>query len=170
MIGAQKLISTDASHVFNSPKNSIWTLGLIAFSKMLSPSHAQESVSLYKSYKQYLLEDSNNDQSETKEASKELLRHGFQKFSSNRFGRMLSLSQTFEENKIMIGKFYEDQVDEHANKLVLACFAYLNSEWFQLCCSIAVKIYQIVVVPIKDALGMDEARDIKSEKLSWTGL
>ena len=137
---------------------------------MLSPSHAQESVSLYKSYKQYLQEDSRNGQSETKEVSGGLLKHGFQKFSSNRFGRMLSLSETFEENKNMIRKFYDDQVDEHANKLVLACFAYLNSEWFQLCCKIAAVVNKLVVLPIKEALGMDAARSTKSDSRSWSGL
>ena len=169
-IGAHKLISTDAAHVFSSPKNSIWTLGLIAFSKLLSPSHAQESISLYKSYKQYLQEDSIDEQSETKEVSKKLLKNGFQKFSSNRFGRMLSLSETFEANKTTIRKFYDDQVDEHANKLVLACFAYLNSEWFQLCCKIATNINELVVLPMKEALGMDEGRSSKSDSRSWTGL
>ena len=40
-IGVAKLISTDAQHVFSSPSNSIFTLGLIAFAKFLSPSHSQ---------------------------------------------------------------------------------------------------------------------------------
>ena len=40
-IGVAKLISTAAQHVFSSPSNSICTLGLIAFAKFLSPSHAQ---------------------------------------------------------------------------------------------------------------------------------
>ena len=169
-IGPQKLISTDASHVFTSPKNSIWTLGLITFAKLLSPSHAQESISLYKDYKQYLKLDSLDEQSASKEVSKKLLNHGFQKFSSNRFGRMLALSETFEENKETLRKFYNQQVDEHANKLVLACFAYLNCDWFQLCCTIASKINKIVVIPMKEALGIDEGRSKKSESRSWSGL
>ena len=170
LIGAQKLISTDAAHVFSSPKNSIWTLGLIAFSKLLSPSHAQESISLYKAYKQYLKLDSLDEQSESKEISEKLLNHGFQKFSSNRFGRMLALSETFEENKDTIRKFYEHQVDEHSNKLVLACFAYLNCDWFQLCCRLASKINKLIVLPMKEALGIDENRSKKSDSRSWSGL
>ena len=47
-IGVTKLISTDAQHVFSSPSNSIFTLGLIAFAKFLSPSHSQLNISLYK--------------------------------------------------------------------------------------------------------------------------
>ena len=50
-IGVVKLISTDAQHVFSSPSNSIFTLGLIAFAKFLSPSHSQLNISLYSQYK-----------------------------------------------------------------------------------------------------------------------
>ena len=107
-IGTQKLISTDASHVFSSPKNSIWLLGLIAYAKFLSPSHAQESVSLYKQYKEYLKQDSEDDTSETQKDSLELLKKGFNKFSSNRFGRVLERSDIFVANKTMIAKFYDE--------------------------------------------------------------
>ena len=101
-IGASKFFSTDAGHVFNSPKSSIFTLGLIAFAKFLSPSHAQESISLYKQYNQFLKADSEDPHSETKEVSANLLKQGFQKFSSNRFGRLLSLAEIFVENRKMI--------------------------------------------------------------------
>ena len=169
-IGTNKLISTDAGHVFNSPSNSIFTLGLIAYAKFLSPSHAQESVSLYKEYKQYLKEDSEDISSDTREVSNKLLRKGFQKFSSNRFGRVLALAEIFVENRIMIAKFYEDQVDPHANKLFSACYAYLKSAWFNLCCDIGCKYYRSVIVPIKEAIGIDEFRDKTSEYRSWTGM
>ena len=68
-IGVAKLISTDAQHCFSSPSNSIFTLGLIAFAKFLSPSHAQTIISLYKPYKQFLTEDSKAENSETSEIS-----------------------------------------------------------------------------------------------------
>ena len=113
--------------MFNSPKSSIFTLGLIAFAKFLSPSHAQESISLYKQYNQFLKADSEDPHSETKEVSANLLKQGFQKFSSNRFGRLLSLAEIFVENRKMIAKYFDEQVDQHANKLFLACYAYLRS-------------------------------------------
>ena len=116
-IGTQKLISTDAAHVFNSPKNSVWLLGLIAFAKFLSPSHAQESVSQYKQYKEFLKQDSEDDDSDNQQKSLVLLKAGFNKFSSNRFGRVLELSDIFVANQDMIEKFYDEQVDQHANKL-----------------------------------------------------
>ena len=169
-IGSQKLISTDASHVFSSPKNSIWLLGLIAFAKFLSPSHAQESVSQYKQYKEFLKQDSDDDNSNTQQISSELLKTGFNKFSSNRFGRVLELSDIFVANKEMIEKFYDEQVDQHANKLFLACFAYLNSDWFKLCCDIGSKFYKSLVIPIKEAIGIDEFKNKKSEFRSWSGM
>ena len=169
-IGVSKLISTDAAHVFNSPKSSIFTLGLIAFAKFLSPSHAQESVSLYTQYKQFLKTDSEDNSSETREVSANLLKHGFQKFSSNRFGRLLSLAEIFVENKPMIVKFYEEQVDQHANKLFLACYSYLNSSWFNLCCEIGSGFYKSTILPIKAALGIDEFRSQSSEYRSWKGM
>ena len=169
-IGVSKLISTDAGHVFNSPKSSIFTLGLIAFAKFLSPSHAQDSVSLYKQYKLFLKADSEDLDSDTREISANLLKHGFQKFSSNRFGRLLSLAEIFVENKPMIVKFYEEQVDQHANKLFLACYSYLNSSWFSLCCEIGAGFYKSTILPIKAALGIDEFRSQSSEYRSWSGM
>lgn len=169
-LGPQKLISTDAGHVFSSPSSSIFTLGLIAFAKFLSPSHAQESISLYKEYKQFLKEDSEDMHSETKDKSEDLLKKSFQKFSSNRFGRVLALAEIFVENRDMIAKFYMEQVDQHANKLFLACYAYLRSPWFNLCCEIGAKLYRSVIVPIKAAIGIDEFRNKSSEHRSWSGL
>ena len=170
VLGTNKLISTDAGHVFSSPSSSIFTLGLIAFAKFLSPSHAQESVSLYRQYKQFLKEDSEDEQSETREKSAILLGKGFQKFSSNRFGRVLALAEIFIENKEMLIKFYDEQVDQHANKLFLACFAYLRSPWFNLCCEIGAAFYKSVILPIKAAIGIDEFRDKPSVYRSWSGM
>ena len=154
--------------MFNSPKNSVWLLGLIAFAKFLSPSHAQESVSQYKQYKEFLKQDSEDDDSDTQQKSLVLLKAGFNKFSSNRFGRILELSDIFVANQDMIEKFYDEQVDQHANKLFLACYAYLNSEWFKLCCAIGSKFYRSLVIPIKEAIGIDEFKVKKSEFRSWS--
>ena len=53
-VGVANLIGKGASHVFSSPKNSIWYLGLIAVAKLLSPSHSVESISLYNDYTKFL--------------------------------------------------------------------------------------------------------------------
>ena len=70
----------------------------------------------------------------------------------------------------MIGKFYDEQVDAHANKLFLACYAYLRSPWFNLCCEIGAKYYRSVILPIKSAIGIDEFFDQPSVYRSWTGM
>ena len=164
------MISTEAQHVFNSPNNSIMTLGLIAFSKFLSPSHAQHSISLYKPYKQFLLDDSKSEESDTRSVSVKLLKNGFLGFSSNRFGRTFSLAQTFIDHRDLIQKFFDEQVDQHQNKLFTACYAYLQSRWFNLCCEIGAKVNTMTVLPMKSALGIDDYRNSKSEARSWSGL
>ena len=57
-VGMSNLISSEATHCFSGPKNSVWYLGLIAISKLLSPSHLKESTSLQSSYLQFLNEES----------------------------------------------------------------------------------------------------------------
>ena len=88
--------------------------------KLLHRSHALRSD-------QFLKEDSDDETSDTKDVSAKLLKKGFQKFSSNRFGRVLNLAGIFVENRGMVSNFYEETVDPHANKLFLACYSYLRS-------------------------------------------
>ena len=80
LIGVANLIGKGASHVFSSPKNSIWFLGLIAVAKLLSPSHNTETISLYKDYTKYL----SRIEMESEETKK--LKNDFKGFISNRFG------------------------------------------------------------------------------------
>ena len=72
LIGKSNLISENAAHVFNSNKSSIWYLGLIAFAKLLSPSHNKESVSLYTDYTKFLRDHD--------ESTKEILNKGSKYF------------------------------------------------------------------------------------------
>ena len=113
-VGAKNLIGKGASHVFGSPKNSIWYLGLIAVAKLLSPSHSVESISLYNDYTKFL-SNINGD-------SAKKLKNDFKGFISNRFGRIGELSSAIKEHVIYIRQFFEEQVDENANKLVLAVY------------------------------------------------
>ena len=169
VIGVSSLISQNASHVFTSKSSSIWTLGLIAFAKLLSPSHSKESVSLYTHYKQFLKDDSESG-SKTSVLSGELLKKGFKGFQSNRFGRTGELSQLVVEHQELIRKFFDEIVDEHANRLVLAVHAYQRSEWFMLGCKIASEFHNSVVLPIKKIIGIDEFKDVKVPNRSWQGL
>ena len=70
----------------------------------------------------------------------------------------------------MINNFYDETVDPHANKLFLACYAYLRSPWFSLCCEIGSALYKSTVLPIKAALGIDDFRRKESEFRSWSGM
>ena len=135
MIGPDKLISKGAYHVFQSPKSSIWYLGLIALAKLVSPSHSKEPISQYTSYKSFLQKNvsSENDYATL---SKQLLKDSFHGFQSNRFGRIGELSHCVVLHKPILDAFFDKQVDENANKLVLAVFCYLKSQWFVLCCEI----------------------------------
>ena len=167
--GVQKLIGLGASYVFSGGANSIWYLGLIAFAKLLSPSHAQQSISLFSLYKEFLTRDSDS-LSSTSNLAKNLLKAGFTTFSSNRFGRLPELSSTFSAHVPLLKNFFANSVDENANKLVLACSAYLDSEWFHLCCQVASDIDTILTQPLKAALGIDENQHNRSESRSWSGL
>ena len=56
-IGVQKLLNVAAGQkIFLSPSTSVHTLGQIAISKLLSPSHAAQSISLYTDYIQWMEE------------------------------------------------------------------------------------------------------------------
>ena len=172
-IGAEKLISTKASFVFSgrgSKKQSIWTLGTIAISKLLGPRHCKESISLSSDYKCFLKDDSEDVDSDTQELSKILIKEGFESFSSNRFGRTGSISSSIVKHRPVLQKFFAEAVDEAANKLNLACSAYLESEYFLQTCKIAKHSYENLILPLKEALGIDKFKNQKSKYRSWEGL
>ena len=168
-IGVSKLISAGASHCFNAPKNSVWYLGLIALAKLLSPSHAKESISLYCEYQGFLKRDISSG-SETSKLSGELVKKGFKGFVSNRFGRIGELSTAVVKHKSILEKFFEKQVNEHANKLVLAVSCYTNSQWFNLCCEVSLFFYDFVSLPFKCVIGIDEFKKTSNPKRSWRGI
>lgn len=157
-VGASNLISEGAAHVFNAPKTSIWYLGLLALAKLLSPSHNAESISLHTEYKDFLRADSKSNSS-TSKLSKDLIKNGLKGFESNRFGRLGELSATVVAQASMLNTFFENQVNEHANKLVLAVSCYKESEWFVSCSEVASQFYSQVTLKIKLVLGIDEYKD-----------
>ena len=54
-IGVQKFLQPSAGEdIFKSPGSSVHTLGVIAIAKLLSPSHASHSISVYSEYKLWL--------------------------------------------------------------------------------------------------------------------
>ena len=99
--------------------------------------------------------------------SKELLKNNFNGFKSNRFGRIGELSNYVMIHKPVLAVFFDKQVDEHANKLVLAVFSYLKSQWFILCCEIASCFYSSVTMRLKRVMGIDEYKNDTQTVHSW---
>ena len=169
-VGKDKLISVAASHVFSSPSNSIFTLGLIALSKLLSPSHSQQTISLYMQYKSFL-KDLSTSESDLKDLATQTLKAQFKGFGGgNRFGRVSYLAQTFVNHHPILVKFFENVVNVNQNKLFCACNAYIQSEWFLLCCRISSVFNSALVLPMLQALGIDQGKAEKSEFRSWKGI
>ena len=157
-IGVQNLIKTSAgSKVFMCPGSSIHTLSLIAISKLLSPSHASHSVSLYNEFITWM------------DAHK-VKYDGFKGFISNRFGRIAELAKTYLKLKEHILKFFEAVVDENSNKLVLAVSTYIQNDWFQCCTEVYSLIADWVIFPIMDLLGIDKQQDHRNENRNWVGV
>ena len=82
---------------------------------------------MYKDYKQFQKDESNRS-SELADTSAKLLKKGFSGFQSNRFGQIGELSTAVLAHSAILEKFFNEVVDEHANKLTLAVFAY-KKQW-----------------------------------------
>lgn len=157
-IGIHQLLDLSAGdRVFNSPGSSVHTLGEIAISKLLSPSHAANSVSLYSDYTTWMKEQG-------------IDHSGFNGFQSNRFGRIAEIAKQFLNMRENILKFFDAVVDENANKLVLAVSTYVQSEWFLTCSRVYEKVGDAAIFPFMDLLGIDEAKKNKRADRNWEGI
>ena len=144
-IGIQKLLQlTTGEKVFTSPSSSIHTLGLIALAKLLSPSHASHSISLYNDYKCWL------QMNEIQTGS------NFKGFVSNRFGRIAELSQIHIIHKDHMKKFFDDVVDINSNNLVLAVSTFIQNDWFTQCSELYTEIGDMVIFPLMEFIGIDD--------------
>ena len=120
-IGVQKLLDLSAGQkAFCSPSTSIHTLGQIAISKLLLPSHASHSISLFNEYTSWM-------------EMQGIEKAGFRGFCANRFGRIAEIAREFIARRDSIMAFFEAIVDENANKLVMAVSTYIQNDWFVMC-------------------------------------
>ena len=157
-IGVQKLLKTTAGQfAFSSPKSSIHTLGQIAIAKLLSPSHAAQTISLYPQFIEYMKMNSITDT-------------GFKGFSSNRFGRIADISRTFNGMREDIMMFFDEYINVNSNKLVLAVATYIESDWFLLCSKIYEELGNDIIFPLIEILGIDKAKKTKRNDRNWNGL
>ena len=142
-IGVQKLLDVSAAQkAFLSPSNSIHTLAQIAIAKLLSPSHASHSVSLFNEYKTWM--EANNVDHE-----------GFKGFTANRFGRIAEIAKEFLARRQSVFSFFDSVVDINSNKLVLAVSTYIQNDWFLLCSEVYNEMGKLVIFPIMELLGID---------------
>ena len=101
-IGVQKLIPIATGEKVFKSDSSIHTLGLIAITKLLSPSHAAYSISLYHEYTQWV--------------DAEGIEHAeFKGFVANRFGRIAEMGKELLVRKEPIMNFFNAIVDANAN-------------------------------------------------------
>ena len=156
-IGNDKLIGPGAGNKAFQKSSSIITLGLIALSKLLSPSHAALSYSLYSAYKTW--------RKETGKSTKDFLG-----FNGNRFGRPTELAILFLEHKTDLIEYFHDNVDEHSNHLVLAVLSYIESEWFETGCKVYREMGSHLIVPMKRILGIDKFAEEQIEDRNWIGV
>ena len=157
-IGVHNLISVKVREkAFTSFGSSIHTLGEIAIFKLLSPSHAAHSVSLYSEFAQWMEQEG-------------IERQGFKGFTANRFGHIAQKANQFLKIKDQVLKFFDSMVDINSNKLVLAVSVYIQSDWFNLCCKLYRKIADLVIFPLMDLLGIDErVKNFKNVR-DWYGV
>ena len=80
-------------------------MGLIAITKLLSPSHASHTVSLYNEYITWM--EVNN-----------ITHDGFAGFISNQFGRITELAKEFLKRRELIMAFFEAVVDENPSLIL----------------------------------------------------
>ena len=104
---------------FLSPSTSIHTLAQIALAKLLFPSHASHSVSLFNDYKTSM--DMNN-----------IDHYGFKNFTSNQFRRLAEIAREFTDRRQLILSFFDLVIGINLNKLVLAVSTYIQNDWFVL--------------------------------------
>ena len=156
-IGREKLIGQNCGSFAFQSKSSIVILGLMAISKCLSPSHAVASISLYKSYKDWRQEEG-------------LDYEDFKGFQTNRFGRTSFLASLYLKHQQDLTRYFDEEVDENSNRLVLALTAYFQSDWFTMGCRVYSTFESIIIKPLCVLLGIDANKSVNREDRNWIGV
>ena len=136
---------------------SVHTLGLIAITKLLSPSHAQQSVSLYDDYKFWM-------------ANNGLAYEGFRGFQANSSGRIAELAQEYLARCESTQTFADSVVDVNSNNLALGVSTFIQNDWFTCCSRVYSLVGQVMIFPMMELLGLDKKGKENCAKRSWTGV
>ena len=156
-IGVQNLISLSEIQSAFLKSNSVFIMGINAISKLLSYSHATLPYSLSVVYKNWRKKQG-------------LETNQFKGFSSNRFGRTVTLAKLFVEHRDDLVQFFDQCVDENANKLVLAVSGYITSDWMLMCSKAYSLIGEMFILPLCDILGIDQSRKTHRTDRTWPGV
>ena len=69
----------------------------------------------------------------------------------------------------MLQLFFQEQVDENKNTLVLSVDVFIKSKWFLICYEIAAEFHTLVTERIKKSIGIGEYKMEDGER-SWEGI
>ena len=70
----------------------------------------------------------------------------------------------------LIKRYFEEEVDENTNKLLLALSVYFDSEWFTWGCKVYNTFEAIIIQPSCELLGIDKFKDIHHESRNWISI
>ena len=124
---------------------SVATLGLIAIAQCLSPSHAALTYSLYTDYKDWREENRLNVK-------------GFKGFQSNRFGGTTLLASLYLEHREHLIEYFESNIGENNNRLVLALYNYFKCEWFTIGCCVMQHLRKLSLNHLQNYLELTKTR------------
>lgn len=157
-VGVGKLLQINNVRFNNAGRTqSIFSRSQIALAKLLSPSHATQSVALYREFCIFV--------------TRKGITNPFKGYAFNRFGRICKSAQLFLEFKDVTKDFFREQVDASANLLVECCTAYIDNEWIDECAEIHTTVAGIFTFPYMELLGIDEkAGAAKNPDRNWPGV
>ena len=67
-------------------------------------------------------------------------------------------------------EYFESNIDENTNRLVLALYNYFKCEWFTIGCCVYATFEEIIIKPLAELLGIDENKNEKNEKRNLNGI
>ena len=66
-------------------------------------------------------------------------------------------------------EYFESNIDENNNRLVLALYNYFKCEWSTIGWCVHATFEGVIIKPLVELLGIDENKNEKNEKRNWNG-
>ena len=66
--------------------------------------------------------------------------------------------------------YFQGEINENSNRLVLAVSAYFESEWFTIGCTVYITFEALIIKPLCELLGIDDHKMLRNEKRNWIGV